>query len=153
MVDYAHNAAGFRAIGKFLERVDAYPKVGIIAGVGDRRNEDILLLGREAARIFDEIIIRQDKNLRGRSESEIIDLLTQGIRQEAAHKEPTVIPNEAEAIRHALANAKEGAFIIICSDVVPDALELVMKFKEEEEEFSIERKDIPNIEHSEQQKV
>lgn len=153
MVDYAHNAAGFRAIGKFLEHVEAYPKVGIIAAVGDRRDEDILLLGREAARIFDEIIIRQDKHLRGRSEKELIDLLSQGIRQEAPHKEPTVIPIEAEAIRHALTNSKEGAFITICSDVIPAALEMVMKFKEEEEGFSIQRKDIPNIEHSEPQTV
>ena len=55
--------------------VDAPLKVGIVAGVGDRRDEDIISLGEESAKIFDEIIIRQDKNLRGRTEEEMICLL------------------------------------------------------------------------------
>ena len=79
MVDYAHNPAGFQAIGKFLEKMDAKPKVGIIAGVGDRRDEDIIALGTLAAQMFDEIIVRQDRNLRGRTEQEIIDLMLEGI--------------------------------------------------------------------------
>ena len=53
--------------------------VGIIAGVGDRRDEDLMSLGEESARIFDEIIIRQDKNTRGRTADEIIDWITKGI--------------------------------------------------------------------------
>jgi UDP-N-acetylmuramyl pentapeptide synthase len=58
MVDYAHNTHGFMAISDFLSKVDATQKVGVIAGVGDRRDEDIRNLGRVAAGMFDEIIIR-----------------------------------------------------------------------------------------------
>jgi cyanophycin synthetase len=43
MVDYAHNPAGFQAIARFLEKIEAKPKIGIIAGVGDRRDEDIVV--------------------------------------------------------------------------------------------------------------
>jgi cyanophycin synthetase len=144
MVDYAHNTAGFMALGKFLEKVDAKPKVGIIAGVGDRRDEDIISLGTQAAIMFDEIIIRQDKNLRNRSGEEIIRLIVQGIQQ----KDPTlpfrIIPTESEAISFAVKNAKKGSFITICSDVVPDALNAIMKYKEEEAEFEMLKEDIPN---------
>lgn len=145
MVDYAHNPAGFQAIAKFLERVDAKPKIGIIAGVGDRRDEDIISLGALAAQMFDEIVVRQDRNLRGRTENEIIDLMLKGVNSVNSKKPLKVIPSEREAIDYALNNAKKGSFIIICSDVVPDALDQVMKYKEAEDQFEISAADIPNL--------
>jgi cyanophycin synthetase len=145
MVDYAHNSAGFAAIGKFLEKITAKPKVGIIAGVGDRRDSDIISLGKLAANMFDEIIIRQDKNLRGRTDQEIIDFMLQGVHSVDMNKKVKVIPTESEAIAFAIKNAKKGSFITICSDVVPDALDAIMKFKEEEDHFEISKEDIPNL--------
>lgn len=133
MVDYAHNAHGFMAVSDFLSKVDATPKVGIIAGVGDRRDDDIRNLGRVAAGMFDEIVIRQDKNLRGRTEQDIIDLMTEGIHSVSTSRKVTVIPKESEAIDYALKSAVPGAFITICSDVIPDALDQIMKYKEQEE--------------------
>jgi cyanophycin synthetase len=53
--------------------------VGVISGTGDRRDEDIRELGSISAAYFDEIIIRCDKNLRGRTAEEIIALLQEGI--------------------------------------------------------------------------
>jgi cyanophycin synthetase len=133
MLDYAHNPAGFKAVGDFLENVEATEKVGIIAGVGDRRDEDIFELGQLSAKMFDKIIIRQDKNLRGRSEENLIELMKQGIASIDPNLEVIVIPKESEAIRFAVDNAKKGSYIVICSDVVPDALELVKQLHEEED--------------------
>lgn len=133
MVDYAHNTAGLKAIGKFLSNTETGKKVGIIAGVGDRRDEDTISLGAEAARIFDEIIIRQDRNLRGRSEQEIIDLMLKGIQEVDKNKKVTVIQAERAAIDHAIQQAEMDSFIVICSDVIPDALEQIMELKALEE--------------------
>ncbi|NCX95734.1 MAG: cyanophycin synthetase [Chitinophagia bacterium] len=133
MLDYAHNTYGLRAIGKYLKTVPATHKVGIIAGVGDRRDEDIVSLGMAAAEIFDEIIIRQDKHLRGRTEEAIIGLMTQGIYNVNANKKITIIKREAEAIDYALDNAQKGSFIVITSDVIPDALEQVKNAKAKED--------------------
>ncbi|HNT80638.1 MAG TPA: cyanophycin synthetase [Bacteroidia bacterium] len=144
MVDYAHNPAGFQAIARFLERIDAFPKIGIIAGVGDRRDEDIIQLGSLSAQMFDEVIIRQDRNLRGRSEEDIINLMLEGIESHSPGKKYTVIQKESEAIDYALKRAPKGAFITICSDVVPDALEQVMRYKEEDDHFELKPEDIPN---------
>ncbi len=132
LVDYAHNAHGVNAIGKYLARVDATKKVGIIAGVGDRRDEDTILLGEAAGRIFDEIIIRQDRNLRGRTEQEIIDLMLTGIHNIDKKKKVIVIQKEPEAIEFAIKSAAKGSYIVICSDVVPDALDQIMQLKEAE---------------------
>lgn len=138
MVDYAHNTHGLQAIGKFVKSTNASVKVGIIAGVGDRRDEDIISLGETAARIFDEIIIRQDKNLRGRSDQEIIDLMLKGITAVDATKKVTIIPKESEAIDHAIKNAQKDSFIIIISDVIPDALEQIKRYKAIEDGALIE---------------
>lgn len=137
MVDYAHNTAGLVAIGKFLSKTEASKKIGIIAGVGDRRDEDTQSLGEEAARIFDEIIIRQDRNLRGRTEQEIINLMLEGIKKQDPNKKVTVIPAEKDAIDFAINHAERDAFIVICSDVIPDALEQIMDLKAREESGTI----------------
>ena len=137
MVDYAHNAAGFTAIADMLSKINA-KHVGIIAGVGDRRDEDTISLGSVAAKMFDEVIIRQDKNLRGKTEQDIIDLMMRGITEVDANKKVTVIKKETEAIEFAIKNAARGSFITICSDVVPDALDQIMKMKEQEDEGLVE---------------
>jgi cyanophycin synthetase len=97
------------AISDFLSKVDASPKIGIIAGVGDRRDEDIINLGRVAAGMFDEIVIRQDKNLRGSTEEAIIELMTQGIHEVSVDKKLTIFRKETEAIDYAIRNAPAGA--------------------------------------------
>jgi cyanophycin synthetase len=147
MLDYAHNPAGFRALQKLVEKMDGSVKVGIIAGVGDRRPEDTEELGKIAAEMFDELIIRQDKNLRGRSEEEIIGFLLKGIHSVDPNKKTQIFRTETEAITHAITNAQKGSLIVISSDVVPDALNLVTKFKEEEADrlYGVTRSDIPNL--------
>jgi cyanophycin synthetase len=137
MLDYAHNTHGIQAIGKFVKSVDATLKVGIVAAVGDRRDEDIIAVGVESAKIFDEIIIRQDKNLRGRTEQEMIELMTQGIHSVDPAKKITVFRKEADAIDYAISNAIKDSFIVVISDVVPDALEQVKKYKEIEDGVDI----------------
>ncbi|QCW99070.1 cyanophycin synthetase [Aggregatimonas sangjinii] len=132
LLDYAHNPAGMRALQDFTREMEASVKVGIVAGIGDRREEDNNELGQIAAEMFDEIIIRQDKHLRGKTEEELIKMLKDGILKEHPDKKITIIPSEEEAIHYAVDNAQEGSLIVLCSDVVPDALELVKKLKEAE---------------------
>ena len=132
LLDYAHNPAGMRALQKFTDNLEATVKVGIIAGIGDRREEDNNEMGTIAAEMFDEIIIRQDKNLRGKSETELINMLDVGIKKQDPNKKTTIIPSEREAITHAVAHAEKGSLIVLCSDVVPDALDLVKRLKDQE---------------------
>ena len=134
LLDYAHNPAGMRALKDFVDELDATVKVGIIAGIGDRRLEDNNEMGSIAAEMFDEIIIRQDKRLRGKTEEELIKMLNDGIKMKDPNKKTTIIPSEKEAITFAIKNAVKGSLIILCSDVIPDALALVKKFKEQETE-------------------
>lgn len=132
LLDYAHNPSGMRALKDFSDNLEASHKVCIIAGIGDRREEDNNMIGSIAAEMADEIIIRQDKRLRGKTEEELIKMLNDGIKMANPTIKTTIIPSEKEAITHAVNTAKKGSLIILCSDVVPDALALVQKFKAQE---------------------
>jgi len=135
LVDFAHNPAGLELLCDFVSKLDGEPKVGIISGTGDRRDEDIKELGRISGRHFDEIIIRQDKNLRGRTAEEIVNLLVEGINETKTKEIPlNIIYNEKEAIMHAYNNAKPGSLITIMCDVVAEALDLIKGLKEKEDE-------------------
>ncbi|MFL5752892.1 MAG: cyanophycin synthetase [Bacteroidia bacterium] len=137
MIDYAHNPGGFTELKKFLSYTSAYPKVGIIAGVGDRRDEDIRNLGEIAAETFDEIIIRHDKDLRGRTKEEFTQLLTEGIRKKRPDLPVTVISDELEALQYAMDNARPGAFITTFTDSVKNSIAFMKKVKEQEEGNSV----------------
>lgn len=132
LLDYAHNAAGLRGLQNMISQMKGSPRIGMIAGIGDRRPEDNHEIGAVAAEAFDEIIIRQDKNLRGKTEKELIEMIHEGIKSVDPNKKVTIIPSESEAITYAINNATKGSLLVFCSDVVPDALNLVMKLKEEE---------------------
>jgi cyanophycin synthetase len=133
LADYAHNPAGFSVLKAYVDKVESTRKIGIIAGTGDRRDDDIRDLGEIAAKMFDEIIIRQDKHLRGRTEDDIINLLKEGIARVGKDISVKVILKELEAIDYAVQNAPKDSFIVICSDVVTDALAHIQKLKNEED--------------------
>ncbi len=134
LVDFAHNPAGLNLLCDFINKLEGSPKIGLISGTGDRRDEDIRELGRISAKNFDEIIIRQDKNLRGRSAEEMVNLLLEGINEAKTKDIPIkIIYNEKEAIMHAYNTAKPGSLITIMCDVVAEALDLIKELKEQED--------------------
>ena len=134
LVDFAHNPAGLELLCDFVSKLNGKPKVGIISGTGDRRDEDIKELGKISGRYFDEIIIRQDKHLRGRKAEDIVQLLLDGINETKNKEIPVIIIyNEKEAIMHAYHTAKPGSLITIMCDVVTEALDLIKELKEKED--------------------
>ncbi|MEO6682834.1 MAG: cyanophycin synthetase, partial [Ginsengibacter sp.] len=129
--------AGLNLLCYFVNKLDSTYKVGIISGTGDRRDDDIKEIGRISARNFDEIVIRQDKHMRGRTPDEIVNLLVEGIHEEKGENIPiTIIHDEKKAIMYAYENVKPGALITIMCDVVPDALTFIKNLKEEENKES-----------------
>ncbi len=137
MIDFAHNPSGYRGIEEFMSSVEATRKIGIISGVGDRRDEDIKECARIAARMFDHIIIRQEKHLRGRTEQEIIDLIVEGLNESKPGVSYEVITLEVEAIKHAISIAEEGTFITALSDVIDNAIDIVQSYLDSEIEQGV----------------
>jgi cyanophycin synthetase len=133
LADFAHNPHGLKLLCDFINKLDYPLRIGIISGTGDRRDEDIRELGEISAQYFDEIIIRCDKNLRGRTADEIINLLKEGIEKIDASVPTMVIPDENEALEYMFNNYKQGALYTIMCDVVAGALDKLRELKEREE--------------------
>jgi cyanophycin synthetase len=135
VIDYAHNAHGLETVGDFVERMTssqppagppglaswtANLKVAVIATPGDRRVEDMRDLGRVAARYFDDIIIREDHNLRGRAPGETAGFVMEGVRDamRAGHRvgHVEIVLDEMEATRRALDRSRQGDLVVLCVD-------------------------------------
>ncbi|WP_026706502.1 cyanophycin synthetase [Flavobacterium soli] len=134
LIDFAHNPAGYLGVEDYLNSVEANKKIGIIAGVGDRRDEDIKECAKIAGRMFDHIIIRSEKHLRGRTEDEINNLILDGISESGRNVTYEIISKEVEAIKHAINIAEEGTYITALSDVVTNAIEIVQQYLDKENE-------------------
>ncbi len=133
LADFAHNPHGLRLLGDFVGKLDYTKKIGLVSGTGDRRDEDIRELGALSAKYFDEIIIRCDKNLRGRTAEEIIGLLKEGIAQQNAETPTMVIENEEEALDYIYDNPQHGALYVVMCDVVTGALTKIKELKIKDE--------------------
>ncbi|WP_332025925.1 Mur ligase family protein, partial [Kaistella sp.] len=132
LIDFAHNPAGYEAIEDYLKNVDSPKKIGIISGVGDRRDGDIRECGRIAGRMFDHIIIRNEKHLRGRTEEEINALVIDGMQSSGKDVSYEIIPKEIDALKHAMSLAEENTFITALSDVISNAIDLVQEYQHKE---------------------
>jgi len=133
MVDYAHNPHGFEAIEDYVKNVSARKKIGVIAGVGDRRDEDIKECAVIAARMFDHVIIRHDKDLRGRTCDDINRLLLDGLKQTNPAITYEMIEDEKEAMHHALNIADEGDFVVELTEAITDVIIVIKEHLAKEE--------------------
>jgi cyanophycin synthetase len=134
LIDYAHNAHGLRTVGDFVERMTAggpvaHPgaptwtanlRVVVIATPGDRRDEDMRELGRVAAQYFDDVIIREDRNLRGRKPGETAGHILEGVRESMQSSgragNVEVVLDEMEATQRALDRSRPGDLVVLCVD-------------------------------------
>ena len=143
VIDYCHNVDGMRQLADFVNRMMVEPQtragvlgapgsavahpprtgraIGVIGIPGDRRDQDQHDYGALAGGAFDEIIIREDKNLRGRQPGETAANVANGVK--AARAEGTgrtvkveKILEEAAAVRAALRRASPGDLVVVCAD-------------------------------------
>ncbi|HLU80716.1 MAG TPA: cyanophycin synthetase [Flavobacteriaceae bacterium] len=132
LLDYAHNPASLQALKQFTDRLTSPKKTGIVTGIGDRLIQDTFDIGRISAEMFDEIIIRLDQDLRGKTQSEIIGALKEGIYSVDANKKIILIPDEMEAIKYSIAHAEPQSLIVLFTEKVQESLKLVQNLKDEE---------------------
>lgn len=125
LVDYAHNSAGMTAINKFLDSSTYSYKIGVVSGIGDRRKQDSLEIGRLAAEMFDKVIIREDADLRGREPGEATEIIKQGIANSSCNPSVKSISDEIEALNFAMENALPDSLIIHCAENVDDVISVL----------------------------
>jgi cyanophycin synthetase len=140
VIDYCHNVDGMRNLADFVTRMMVEPQtkagrigpasggngrtgraIGVIGIPGDRRDDDQREYGALAASAFDEIIVREDRNLRGRQPGESASNVIEGIRAVRGEGKARVsraekVLDEMTAARTALRRASPGDLVVMCVD-------------------------------------
>jgi cyanophycin synthetase len=146
LIDYAHNPASLEAIGRFVASLGISRSVAILAGTGDRRDEDLRDYGWVAAEFFQEVIVWVDEDYaRGRDSREIAELILQGARDNSRKASVRMIPDEDEAVDHALKKAAYNSIVCVFTGRIEEMTTKIKELKEKELNLDLTRQDIPNI--------
>lgn len=114
IVDYGHNLEGYRATINSVKQLNPVTLWGVIGSPGNRRDEDIFALGVLSASSFDRIIIKEDRDLRGRKPLEVANILKQGAKSGGmSESKIQVIPDETEGLKETIDNARAGDVIVV----------------------------------------
>ncbi|MBW3559674.1 MAG: cyanophycin synthetase, partial [Proteobacteria bacterium] len=139
LMDYAHNPAGLTALSATLARMRSShgQAIGMVSIPGDRRDEDILEMGRIAAGAFDHLVFREQPDSRGRPRGEVMRLLREGAL--SAGFDPGAIHSlvqEEDAVRTSLRAARPGDLVVLLPTEVDKTWKQVMDFDGTHEPFS-----------------
>jgi cyanophycin synthetase len=129
--DYAHNAHAVGAMADLAGRLDVRGRrIVVIAGPGDRRDEDIRAIAHQVAGRFDRYICRRDDSLRGRAEDEIPRMIAATLREHGvAEQAIDIIPDEQAAIDAALRMGEPGDLLLVFADALTRSWKQIIKFK------------------------
>jgi cyanophycin synthetase len=116
IMDYAHNPAGLGALREVVlaMRPRFRRSIGVVNTPGDRRDGDVRELGRVAATTFDELVLREQPDLRGRQPGEVMRLLQEGavaigFPPERIHQ----VAEEPASVEAALRMARPGDLVVV----------------------------------------
>jgi cyanophycin synthetase len=81
--------------------------------------------------MFNHIIIRQDHDLRGNTAQNIVDHLLEGIAASGKKVTYEIIPDEADAVKHALAIAEEGDLVVALTEQITKVVSIINSHKQD----------------------
>ena len=116
-MDYCHNIAGLESMADFVKRMEAERSIAVISVPGDRKDEDIQAFGTLAAKTFNQLIIREDVNRRGRPNGQIADLLKgSAVLAGLSEENVTIVLDEFEAVREAVRRSVKDDLVVLMID-------------------------------------
>ncbi len=131
LFDYGHNAHAVAAMADLAQRLEVSGRrIVVLAGPGDRRDEDLVAIAQAVAGRFDHYICRRDDNLRERTPDEVPRIMAQALQAAGVPADKiSVIPDEGEAIEAALRMGATGDLLLIFADALVRSWKQITKFK------------------------
>ena len=131
ILDYAHNPAAIKMMCETIDRFDIPGrKVCVLAAPGDRRDEDIHAIAKEAAGHFDHYICRADDHKRGRDEREVPEMLRKTLVGAGVNADNIqVIASEVDSVKSALELCEEGDLLLIFGDEITRCWKQIIHFE------------------------
>jgi cyanophycin synthetase len=132
IVDYAHNCAAYAALAETARALTPGRLVGVVSAPGDRRDADLVDIGRICAAGFDELVVYESEN-RGRADGETAALLVQGAQRARIAPDQLQIELDVHrAIRRGLALCKKGDVLVFgCGSSLSELTEAIRPAKPE----------------------
>jgi cyanophycin synthetase len=133
LFDYAHNAHAVGVMADLAQRLDVEGRrIVVVAGPGDRRDEDIVAIANAVAGRFDHYICRRDDGLRGRDGDEVPNIIARALREAGVADEAiSVIPDEQAAIDAGLRMGAPGDLLLVFADALARSWKQITKFRPE----------------------
>jgi len=130
ILDYAHNPAAVKAMADMVSRMDVTGRrLIVIAAPGDRRDEDVQAVAEAAAPHFNHFVCKQDDRLRGREHGEIPGMIRDTLIASGLDASSIdVVPDEQEAIDHALHIAQPGDLLVVLGDNITRSWKQIIRF-------------------------
>lgn len=131
ILDYGHNAHAVEAMCLLAQRLDVTGRrLVVLAGPGDRRDEDLVEIARVAAGKFDHYICRRDDGLRGRAPDEVPRIISAALRDAGVPADRIeMIPDEQEAVDAALRMARAGDLLLVFGDEITRTWKQIIHFR------------------------
>jgi cyanophycin synthetase len=127
VVDYGHNPAALRAMCRMISQWHASYTTAVLAVPGDRNNALIEESARAAMCGFDRVIVREDRDLRGRQPGEVAEILSRVIREERPERPVEIILDELDAVAAAVSSMQPEEVIIAFCDRVEEVTEWLLQ--------------------------
>lgn len=131
--DYAHNANAVSVMADLVERMEVKGRrIVVLAGPGDRRDEDLAAISEAVAGRFDHYFCRRDDSLRGRDGDEVPRILAKALMAKGIPESAiSIIAEEPKAIDAALRMGRTGDLLLIFADALTRSWKQVIKFRPE----------------------
>ncbi len=131
LMDYGHNAHAVGMMADLAQRLDVPGRrIVVLAGPGDRRDEDLQAIAAAVAGKFDHYIVRRDDALRGRDGDEVPRIIATALRANGVVDAAiTIIPDEQLAIDAALRMGQPGDLVLVFADALARSWKQITKFQ------------------------
>lgn len=131
LMDYGHNAHAVGVMADLAQRLDTTGRrIVVLAGPGDRRDEDLRAIAEAVAGKFDHYIARRDDALRGRDGDEVPRIIAESLRKHGVAQEAiTIIPDEQQAVDAALRMGQAGDLVLVFADALTRSWKQIIKFQ------------------------
>lgn len=122
MVDYGHNPEAFRAAAGLVSAWRG-PLAAIVAVPGDRSDALIEEAARAVVSGFDQVIVREDRDLRGRRSGEVAEIMLRTMREEAPGIDCAFLEEGCTALRRLMPEVAIGTMVVIFADDVQEIVD------------------------------
>ncbi|MGO4260179.1 cyanophycin synthetase [Lysobacter sp. TAB13] len=133
LMDYGHNAHAVGVMADLAQRLDVSGRrIVVLAGPGDRRDEDLHAIAEAVAGRFDHYICRRDDSLRGRDGDEVPRIIAKALMARGVTEATiSIIPDEQQAVEAALRMGQAGDLVLVFADALARSWKQIIHFQPE----------------------